>query len=443
MGLKTCKFGGTSVADAGKLRQVKAIVEADPERRYVVPSAPGKRSPDDVKVTDMLYACHQRGSAGEPADAVFEPIRARYQEIISDLGLGLDLSPYLDEVCQQLSAGAGADYAASRGEYLNGLLVADLLGFEFVDAADIVHFDAEGRFDAERTQDSVSKRLAGTTRAVVPGFYGALPDGSIKTFSRGGTDITGAIVARGTGSDVYENWTDVSGLLMADPRIVENPRTIEVLTYRELRELAYMGATVLHDEAIFPVRQAGIPVHIRNTDTPDQDGTRIIREMGDTPPSGQITGIAGRKDFTIIALEKTLMNAEIGFGRRLLDVLESHGISWEHLPSGIDTLSIVIKDSELGDELETVLAEIEEKCEPDLIESYSDMALIATVGRGMMHIPGMAGRLFGALAGAGVNVRMIDQGSSELNIIVGVEAADFETAVRAIYHAFAGAERKD
>jgi len=425
------------VADARKLRQVKAIVEADPERRYVVPSAPGKRSPDDVKVTDMLYACHERGSAGEPADAVFEPIRERYQEIISDLGLGLDLGPYLDEVCQRLSAGAGVDYAASRGEYLNGLLVADLLGFEFVDAAEIVHFDAEGRFDAERTQDSVSKRLARTTRAVVPGFYGALPDGSIKTFSRGGTDITGAIVARGTGSDVYENWTDVSGLLMADPRVVENPHTIDVLTYRELRELAYMGATVLHDEAIFPVRQAGIPVHIRNTDTPDQDGTRIIREMGDTPPSGQITGIAGRKDFTIIALEKTLMNAEIGFGRRLLDVLESNGISWEHIPSGIDTLSIVVKDSELEGKLETVVAEIEEKCEPDSIESYSNIALIATVGRGMMHIPGMAGRLFGALAGAGVNVRMIDQGSSELNIIVGVEGADFEAAVRAIYDAFA------
>jgi len=438
MGLKTCKFGGTSVADAGKLRQVKAIVEADPERRYVVPSAPGKRSPDDVKVTDMLYACHERGTAGEPADAVFEPIRERYQEIIRDLGLGLDLSPYLDEVCQRLSAGAGADYAASRGEYLNGLLVADLLGYEFVDPADIVHFDAEGRFDAERTQDSVSRRLAGTTRAVVPGFYGALPDGSIKTFSRGGTDITGAIVARGTGSDVYENWTDVSGLLMADPRIVENPATIEVLTYRELRELAYMGATVLHDEAIFPVRQAGIPVHIRNTDTPDQDGTRIIREMSDTSPSGQITGIAGRKDFTIIALEKTLMNAEIGFGRRLLTVLESHGISWEHIPSGIDSLGVVIKDSELGDKLEMVVAEIEKECEPDSIDSYSGIALIATVGRGMNHIPGLSGCLFGALAGAGVNVRMIDQGSSELNIIVGVEAADFEVAMRAIYDAFVG-----
>jgi aspartate kinase len=438
MGLKTCKFGGTSVADAAQLRKVKAIIKADPERRYVVPSAPGKRSPDDVKVTDMLYDCHKRGCAGEPVDKAFGPIRERYQEIIADLGLGLDLTPRLDEVSKQLAAGASEDYAASRGEYLNGFLVADLLGFEFIDAAGIVHFDADGRFDAEKTQASVSKRLSGTTRAVIPGFYGAMPDGSIKTFSRGGTDISGAIVARGTGSDIYENWTDVSGLLMADPRVVDSPRTIEMLTYRELRELAYMGATVLHDEAIFPVREAGIPVHIRNTDTPDLAGTKIIRDMGDTPPSGEITGIAGRKDFTIIALEKTLMNAELGFGRRLLDVLETQGVSWEHIPSGIDTLSVVIKNSELGDKLETVMAGIQEACQPDSIESYSDIALIATVGRGMMHIPGMAGRLFGALAEAGINVRMIDQGSSELNIIVGVEAADFEAAVRTIYQAFAG-----
>jgi len=437
MGLKTCKFGGTSVADAGQFRKVRTIVKADPERRYVVPSAPGKRSPDDVKVTDMLYACQDRASKGEPVDEAFDQIRVRYQEIIADLGLGLDLGPRLDEVAERITAGAGPDYVASRGEYLNGPIVAELLGYEFVDAADIIHFDAEGRFDSERTQDSVSRRLKDVPRAVVPGFYGSLPDGSIKTFSRGGTDITGSIVARGVGADVYENWTDVSGLLMTDPRIVDSPRTIEVLSYRELRELAYMGATVLHDEAIFPVRQAGIPVHIRNTDAPDQAGTRIIRDMGDTPPSGEITGIAGRKDFTVISLEKTLMNAELGFGRRLLDVLESHGISWEHIPSGIDTLCLVIRDSELEGKLEAVLAGIQEACQPDTLEASPDMALIATVGRGMSSIPGMAGRLFIALAKAGVNVRMIDQGSSELNIIVGVQAADFETAVRAIYDAFA------
>jgi aspartate kinase len=436
MGLKTCKFGGTSVADAGQLRKVRSIVKADPERRYIVPSAPGKRSPDDIKVTDMLYACQERASKGEPVEEAFEQIRVRYQEIIADLGLGLDLGPRLDEVAEHIADGAGPDYVASRGEYLNGPIVAELLGYEFVDAADIIHFESDGRFDAEKTQDSVSKRLKDIPRAVVPGFYGSLPDGSIKTFSRGGTDITGSIVARGVGADVYENWTDVSGLLMADPRIIDKPRTIEVLSYRELRELAYMGATVLHDEAIFPVRQAGIPVHIRNTDAPDQAGTRIIRDMGDTPPSGQITGIAGRKDFTVIALEKTLMNAELGFGRRLLDVVEAHGISWEHIPSGIDTLCVVFRDAELEGKLEAVLEGIQEACQPDTLEVYPNMALIATVGRGMTHIPGMAGRLFSALAKAGVNVRMIDQGSSELNIIVGVEAEDFESAMRAIYDAF-------
>jgi aspartate kinase len=436
MGLKTCKFGGTSVADAGQLRKVKTIVKADPERRYVVPSAPGKRSPDDIKVTDMLYACQERASKGEPVDTAFDQIRVRYQEIIADLGLKLDLGPRFDEVAERIAGGAGPDYVASRGEYLNGPIVAELLGYEFVDAADIIHFDADGRFDAEKTQDSVSRRLKDVPRAVVPGFYGSLPDGSIKTFSRGGTDITGSIVARGVGADVYENWTDVSGLLMADPRIIDSPRTIEVLSYRELRELAYMGATVLHDEAIFPVRQAGIPVHIRNTDSPDQAGTRIIRDVGDTPPSGEITGIAGRKDFTVIALEKTLMNAELGFGRRILDVLESQGISWEHIPSGIDTLCMVIRDSELEGKLESVLEGIQKECQPDTLEVSPNMALIATVGRGMAHIPGMAGRLFGALAKAGVNVRMIDQGSSELNIIVGVAAEDFEKAMRAIYAAF-------
>jgi aspartate kinase len=436
MGLKVCKFGGTSVADAGQLRKVKAIVEADPERRHVVPSAPGKRSSDDEKVTDLLYGCHNRASAQQPIDPVFQQIVERYRQIIADLGLKMDLSPHLDEVARRISEGAGADYAASRGEYLNGQIVANLLGFEFIDAADIIHFDSQGRFDAEWTQDAVSNRLANVARSVVPGFYGALPDGSIKTFSRGGTDITGAIVARGVGADVYENWTDVSGLLMADPRIVNDPGTIDLLSYRELRELAYMGATVLHDEAIFPVREAGIPVHIRNTNDPDAAGTRIVRDADETAPSGHITGIAGRKDFTIIALEKTLMNAEIGFGRRLLDVLDRQRISWEHIPSGIDTLSIVIKDSELEGKLEPVLAGIQEACHPDSLETYSDIALIATVGRGMMRIPGMAARLFAALAEAGVNVRMIDQGSSELNIIVGVDAADFETSVRAIYESF-------
>jgi aspartate kinase len=416
---------------------VQRLVQSDPARRFVVPSAPGKRWSDDEKITDLLYRCQALAARRDGSGEVFGQIARRYREIHSELGLVLDLESELKEIRARIEGGATPDYAASRGEYLCGKIVAELLGYVFVDAAEIIHFDASGRFDSERTQASCAARLGGEERCVVPGFYGSNPDGSIRTFSRGGSDVTGAIVARGVSADVYENWTDVSGILMADPRVVPDPRPIELLTYRELRELAYMGATVLHDEAIFPVRAAGIPVHILNTNAPEDPGTRIVRATGDAqPPSGSITGIAGRKDFAIIALEKTLMNAEVGFGRRMLQVLEAHGIPFEHLPSGIDTMSLVVRQSYIEGKLAEVCEGIRRECKPDALEVYRNMALIATVGRGMMHTPGMASRLFGALAAAGVNVRMIDQGSSELNIIVGVEAADFETAVRAIYAAF-------
>lgn len=440
MGIRVSKFGGSSVADAGQLRKVRAIVEAEPDRRFVVPSAPGKRTPDDIKITDLLYRTQEAAAAGKPIDPLFDPIADRYREIARDLGLDADLEatlePALAEVHDRIRDGAGADYAASRGEFLSGLLLSRFLGRPLIDPAEMIRFDAEGRFLAEATQAAVSERLAGEQAGVVPGFYGARPDGSIKTFSRGGSDVTGAIVARGVSADVYENWTDVSGLLMTDPRIVENPRTIDELTYRELRELAYMGATVLHEDAIFPVREAGIPVQIRNTNDPQAPGTRISRGGQDAVPSGRITGIAGRKDFSILALEKTLMNAEIGFGRRLLGVLEQHGISWEHMPSGIDTLSVVLKEALVEGRMETVLEEIQRECQPDSIELTTGIALIATVGRGMSHVPGTAAKLFGALAEAGINIRMIDQGSSELNIIVGVENDDFERTVRTIYDAF-------
>jgi aspartate kinase len=437
MGIRVCKFGGSSLADAAQLQKVRRIIEAEDERRFVVPSAPGKRHADDTKVTDVLYQIQSTAAEGGSIESLFDRLSERYRKIISDLGLDFELEPALADVHDQILAGAGADYAASRGEYLSGLVLARLLDRPFVDPAEIVRFDATGRFLAEETQVAVSERLSAETHAVIPGFYGSGPDGSIKTFSRGGSDVTGAIVARGVAASVYENWTDVSGLLMTDPRIVDSPRTIETLTYRELRELAYMGATVLHDEAIFPVREAGIPVHIRNTNDPDAAGTLISRRTGDDPkPSARITGIAGRKNFTIIALEKTLMNAEVGFGRRLLGVLERHGVSWEHIPSGIDTLSVVVKDTVMNGRLEDLVAEIERECEPDTIEVNSGIALIATVGRGMSHVPGTAAKLFGALADAGINIRMIDQGSSEMNIIVGVENADFERAVRAIYEGF-------
>jgi aspartate kinase len=434
--IKVAKFGGTSLADAQAILKVKAIIESDPARRFVVPSAPGKRNKQDQKITDLLYACHTLAEQKVPFDQVFALIADRYLRIVAELGVKLDLKPHLEEIHRRVAGGESADYTASRGEHLNGLVIAALLGYDFVDAAEVIHFDSNGRFDPELTQESCSQRLARHKKAVVPGFYGSMPDGSIKTFSRGGSDISGAIVARGVAADVYENWTDVPGLLMADPRIVENPRPIELVTYKELRELAYMGASVLHDEAIFPVRQAGIPVNIRNTFQPDHPGTMIVSEAKPGAVRGSITGIAGRKDFTVITLEKALMNQELGYGRRLLEALEINNISFEHLPSGIDTISAVVSDSQLKDKLDRVLGEIKTLCRPDNLEVQHKIALVATVGRGMARTPGMAAKLFVALAEAEVNVRMIDQGSSELNIIVGVDAKDFEKAVRAIYAAF-------
>ncbi len=438
MGVKVAKFGGTSLADAGQIRKVQAIVKADPDRRYVVPSAPGKRGKQDQKITDLLYLCHEHAKQGIAFDEVFKLIADRYLEIVRDLGLRLDMNPHLEKVRHRIASGGSADYTASRGEYLNGLIIAALLGYDFVDAAEIIRFDERGRFDAQTTQKLTSERLAKHSRAVVPGFYGAMPDGSVKTFSRGGSDISGSIVARGVSASVYENWTDVSGLLMADPRVIENPRPIQVVTYKELRELAYMGATVLHDEAIFPVRLAGIPVNIRNTNEPDHPGTMIVPNDTNRPAAGSITGIAGRKDFTVITLEKAMMNVEVGYGRRLLECLETNGVSFEHMPSGIDNISMVIADSQLNGKLDKLLEDIRAGCKPDSCEVVPHMALIATVGRGMLHTPGMAARLTGALGAAGINIRMIDQGSSELNIILGVDAKDFEPAMKAIYKAFVG-----
>jgi aspartate kinase len=443
---KVSKFGGTSVADADMIRKVKAIVAADADRRIVVPSAPGKRSKDDQKVTDLLYLCHEHARQGLAFDEVFTLIAWRYREIAEGLGVnpGGDsgLGGHLDNVKQEIARvakdGGGPDYAASRGEYLNGLIIAEFLGAEFFDAGDLIHFDDRGRLDEDLTYRDISKKLKDVKLAVVPGFYGSLPDGSVKTFSRGGSDITGAVLARGVSATLYENWTDVSGLLMADPRVVDNPKTIDTLTYRELRELAYMGATVLHDEAIFPVRHAGIPVNIRNTNRIDDAGTMIVPGNGSEQHTGTITGIAGRKDFTVIAIEKAMMNAQIGFGRRVLSVLEDNDVSFEHMPSGIDTMSIVVADGQLDGKLDDLLEGLRVEVHPDSIEASPQMALIATVGRGMSHIPGMATKLFDALSQAGVNIRMIDQGSSELNIIVGVHADDFESAMRAIYKAFVG-----
>lgn len=438
MGIKVAKFGGSSLADADQFKKVQSIIVSDPDRRYIVPSAPGKRNNSDRKITDLLYLCHTHVQQKVPFDDVFKIITGRYLQIVKDLGLSFDLQPRLDEVKIRIASGASADYTASRGEYLTGLIMSQLLGYDFIDPAEIIYFDEMGKLDAERTQAETEKRIARHDRAVIPGFFGSDVRGNLKTFSRGGSDITGAIVARGAHADIYENWTDVSGLLMSDPSIVKNPKPIDTITYRELRELAYMGAKVLHDEAIFPVREADIPVCIKNTNRPEDPGTMIVQDVDPITHRGNITGIAGKKNFTVIAVEKTLMNTELGFGRRVLSVLEVNGISFEHMPSGIDTLSMVIADTELENKLESVVQEIRTECRPDAVEVYPNLALIATVGRGMAYTPGIASKLFTALSNKKINVRMIDQGSSEINIIVGVENEDFENALRAIYEAFVG-----
>ena len=436
MGVKVSKFGGSSLADAAQFRKVKAILTSDPDRRIAVPSAPGKRAATDVKVTDLLYECTRLASAGKDIEPAFEKIRARFCGIADELEIKVDLDAHLDEVRRNICLGAGADYAASRGEYLSGILLAAYLGWDFVDAKDGIFFDAEGRLDSDRTNETLGGILAAHEHAVVPGFYGCDTHGNVKTFSRGGSDISGAIVARAVNADLYENWTDVSGCLMADPRIVRNPEPIRYVTSRELRELSYMGASVLHEDAIFPVRIAGIPTNIRNTNQPDEPGTLIGYEAEDHESEHMITGIAGHKDFAIIAVEKAMMNAEIGFGRRVLQALEEEGVCFEHMPSGIDTMSVVVHEDAIVGKKERLISRIHELCSPDSVEIHSGLALIATVGRGMVRSKGTSARLFNALEKAGINVRLIDQGSSELNIIVGVDNLDFENAVRAIYRAF-------
>ena len=432
---KVVKFGGSSLANAEQFQKVGSIIRSDSERRYVVPSAPGKRFGSDTKVTDMLYACYDLAEQERDFAKELRDIEERYQEIIDGLGLEISLKEEFRVIEKSFREKAGSNYAASRGEYLNGIIMAAYLGYEFVDAATVIFFSENGEFDGERTNQILSERLAGCEKAVVPGFYGAMPDGTVKTFSRGGSDITGSIVAKAVKADVYENWTDVSGFLVADPRIIHHPQAIDVITYRELRELAYMGATVLHEEAIFPVRQEGIPINIRNTNAPEDAGTWIV---GSTCQKSRyvITGIAGKKGFCCVNIEKDMMNSEIGFGRKVLQVFEENGISFEHVPSGIDTMTVFVHQDEFVDKEQKVVAGIHRVGNPDSIDIESDLALIAVVGRGMKSTRGTAGRIFSALAHRNVNVKMIDQGSSELNIIIGVANEDFETAIRAIYDIF-------
>lgn len=432
---KVVKFGGSSLASAEQFQKVKNIILADKDRKLVVPSAPGKRDNKDTKVTDMLYGCYALAEEDQDFSAELDAIKARYQEIIEGLSLDLSLENEFKTIQKNFKEKAGSDYAASRGEYLNGIIMANYLGYEFIDAATVIFFDEAGEFEAEKTNKVLAERLNGVERAVIPGFYGAKADGTVKTFSRGGSDITGSIVARAAHADVYENWTDVSGFLIADPRIIYKPEVIDVITYKELRELAYMGASVLHEDAIFPVRKEGIPINIRNTNAPEDNGTWIV---GSTCQKSKytITGIAGKKGFCSVILEKEMMNSEIGFGRKVLQAFEDNEISFEHMPSGIDTMTILVHQDEFMHKEQSVVSGIQRMAKPDNIEIEADLALIAVVGRGMKSSRGTAGRIFSALAHSNVNVKMIDQGSSELNIIIGVKNEDFEVAIKAIYDIF-------
>ena len=435
MQTKVIKFGGSSLADAAHFKKVAEIVKEDPARRYVIPSAPGKRFKEDEKVTDMLYGCFEQAMRDEDFGAAFDKIVTRYEDIIRDLGLTIDLSKEYDKIKGAFLHQPGRDYAASRGEYLNALILANYLGFDFIDAAKVIFFKEDGSFDSERTNVTLSAILHNHPYAVIPGFYGSMPNGTIKTFSRGGSDVSGSIVARAVHADLYENWTDVSGFLMADPRIVKNPKQIETISYMELRELSYMGASVLHEEAIFPAEAARIPINIRNTNRPEDRGTMITAKPS-ISDDHIISGIAGRKNFTVIALYKNHLANEKGFIRRLAGIIEDYDMTIEHIPTGIDTMSVVLDNRVLNGKLEDLVEEIENQLRPDRLDVVEDMALIATVGAGMAERKGTSAKLFAALADAGVNIRMIDQGSSEMNIIVGVENKDFDTSIKAIYEAF-------
>ncbi len=433
--VKAVKFGGSSLASAEQFKKVKNIILSEEERRFVVPSAPGKRFSDDIKVTDLLYRCHGEAKVGMDFTHTLDTIKSRYEEIIRGLDLDLSLDDEIAVIAENLKKGTSIDYIASRGEYLNGIVLAKCLGYEFIDSAEVILFDENGKFLSEETNEKLSARLSTMDNAVLPGFYGSMPNGEVKTFSRGGSDVTGAILARAIRADVYENWTDVSGFLAADPRIVDNPEVIEVITYKELRELSYMGAGVLHESVIFPVRKEGIPVNIRNTNAPEDKGTMIVESTCHVP-GHTITGIAGKKGFASVNIDKDKMNSEVGFGRKVLEVFENNGISFEHMPSGIDTMTVFVNMEQFIPKEQLVLSQLHQAVHPDSIELEADLALIAVVGRGMKNSTGCASKIFKALAEANVNIKMIDQGSSEMNIIVGVRNSDFNNAIKAIYKAF-------
>lgn len=444
MGNKVVKFGGSSLADAKQFLKVADIIKSDSKRKYVVPSAPGKRFSDDIKVTDMLYSCADLAGSGTDFTEVFNKIIERYNGIISDLGMDFSLADEFESIKSELKSRPAKDFAASRGEYLNGKILASYLGFEFVDAGDVILFDTNGNLLLDETVKKIRERLKNVENAVIPGFYGKTTEGVVRTFSRGGSDVTGSIVARAVNAEIYENWTDVSGFLVADPRVVENPDVINMITYKELRELSYMGATVLHEDAIFPVREAGIPINIKNTNRPQDAGTMIVsddHDFDDESTAHTITGIAGRKGFSCINIEKAMMNSEKGFGMKVLKVLCDNDISFEHMPSGIDTMSVIVDTDTLVPHEDKILAQLRKEVSPDHLEIEHGIALLAVVGRRMKNTRGTVARLFASLAHARINVKMVDQGSSELNVIVGVNENDLNEAIRKIYDMFINSEK--
>ena len=435
--MKVVKFGGSSMADAGQYRKIRDILLADPDRKVVVVSAAGKRNKADHKITDLLYLCYAHSQYGVDCSGVFDMIASRYLEIRDELGLKLDLEPELADLKRRIDTKTiSQDELASRGEYFSAKLMAAYLDFRFVDAADWVKFRFDGSVDQEATYEALRGLIQGNG-AVIPGFYGRLPDGHIRTFTRGGSDITGALAAAALDAEVYENWTDVSGILMADPRIVDHPQAIPEVTYDELRELSYSGAQVLHEGTIFPVREKNIPVNIRNTNAPEDPGTMIQESFDtDSDPHRFITGITGKKDFTIISLSKRGMSNQVGVLRRVLTVLERHNISVDYVPNGIDNVSVVMPTEDVASSLYNILGEIQEEVNPDTLDVHDQIAIVAAVGRKMAYRPGISGQIFAALGSEGVNIRMINQGPDELNIIFGVDNRDFARAIQVLYNSF-------
>ena len=436
--MKVVKFGGSSMADAGQYQKIRDILLADPERKVVVVSAAGKRFKDDHKITDLLYLCHAHTQYGVDCSGVFEMISSRYLQIRDDLGIDLDLETEFAALKQRLdNKEMNADEVASRGEYFSAKLMAAYLGFQFIDAADWVKFNFDGTVDQESTYEALQNKVVQGIGAVIPGFYGLMPDGHIRTFSRGGSDITGALAAAALDAEVYENWTDVSGILMADPRLVDNPMAIPQVTYDELRELSYSGASVLHEDAIFPVREKNIPLNIRNTNEPEAPGTMIQEKFdGDYDSDRFITGITGKKDFTIISLSKRGMSNQVGVLHKVLTILVRHNISVDYVPNGIDNVSIVLPTESIASSLYTILGEIQREVEPDTLDVHDQIAIVAAVGRQMAYRPGISGKIFAALGEAGINIRMINQGPDELNIIFGVDNRDFKAAIKVLYNSF-------